>query len=391
MKILHLADMHIYLSGPRAEECRRIIDWIAANAKETKPDAIVIAGDVFERRSTPQERIYFAEFLRALSSVARVFIINGNHDDADDLRLFRKEYGWTMPIEIHLEPGVVAGGGAALAFLPWPSLGEFAAKAAAGESIVSRRELARAALVDVLRGFSTHAAIAAGKPSLLVAHISVTGASMDSGQPVSGSEELALAADELLLSGAAGVALGHIHLRQEMKGLDARPVWYAGAPFRGSFGEAKGTKGGLLWDWDGKAWKVTPWEIPARSMVLIERTYISPAERDLDSSCEMPEEEPLAADDIVKDADVRVRITFSAEFREGMRAAMAGPLEQLRAVAHSVVVEERASLVSRTRCSEISEARTTLDKLSAWAQAVGAELPAGAAVKVAALEAEVVS
>ncbi len=211
---------------------------------------------------------------------------------------------------------------------------------------------------------------------------------MDSGQPVSGGEDLALAVEELLESNCAGVALGHIHLRQQMKTLDPRPVMYAGAPFRGSFGEAHGTKGGLLWDWDGKRWQVTPWEIPARRMVLIERTYVSMGERDLDSSCEVPEEEPLAGEEEVRDADVRVRISFLAECREAMRAAMAGPLDELRTVAHSVTVEERPTIVSRTRCVEITAARTTMEKLAAWAQAVGADVPADAEAKLRALEAE---
>lgn len=272
MRVLHLSDLHIYLSGPRAEECRRVIDWIAANARETKPDAIIVSGDVYERRSTPPERLYLAAFLQVLADIAPVYVIAGNHDDRDDLRLFQKEYGFLTRAQVFLEPAVCAGpGGLQLAFLPWPSLGDFAARTGATESIVSRRELARAALVDVLRGFKLK--LTGARPSLLVAHISVTGASMDSGQPVSGGEELALTADELLESGAAGVGLGHIHLRQQMKGLDSRPAHYAGAPFRGSFGEAKGTKGGLIWDWNGEAWEVTPWEIPARSMVLIERAY----------------------------------------------------------------------------------------------------------------------
>ncbi|MBE3109685.1 MAG: metallophosphoesterase [Acidobacteria bacterium] len=384
MRVLHLADLHIYLSGPRAEECRRIIDWIAANARETKPDVIVIAGDVYERRSTPQERIYLAELLRSLSDVARVFIINGNHDDKDDLRLFCKEYGWTMPIDVILDPTAMIYKGASFFFLPWPSLGNFAAKAGAGESIVSRRELARAALVDVLRGFKLK--LTGTGPSLLIAHISVTGASMDSGQPVSGGEELALTADELLESGAGGAALGHIHLRQQMKGLDSRPVHYAGAPFRGSFGEAKGTKGGLIWDWNGTAWDVTPWEVPARSMVLIERAYALAETGEL-----APIGGTLFDEAVVKDADVRVRVTFPSEHREAMRAAIAPELEALRAIAHAVTVEERASIVSRTRCAEITAARTTMEKLQAWSLAVGSEIPKGIETKVAVLEMEVTS
>lgn len=387
MRVLHLADLHIYLSGPRAGECRRVIDWIALNAREVHPDLIVIPGDVAERRMTPQERIYFAEFMCALSEIAPVYIINGNHDDRDDLRLFRKEYGWVKPIEIILEPTVLTmrkgHQSVSVACLPWPQLG-YLTSPGSTDSIAVRREAARGALLDIARGFRNDPGIAPDKPSLLIAHLSVTGASMDSGQPVSGGEEIALTTDELLESGAAGVALGHIHLRQQMKGLDGRPVWYAGAPFRGSFGEAKGTKGGLIWDWTGKAWEVTAWEVPARRMVLLERAW-APAEDGQENI------KPFTGDDDVADADVRVRITFPAEGREAMRAAMALVLDALRAAAHSVTVEERPVIVSRTRCVEIAEARTTFEKLNAWAIAVGSEIPDGAAAKLQALEAEVQS
>ncbi len=390
LRVLALADLHICLQGPRREECTRILDWIACNARETSPDAIVIAGDLFDRRSTPAERLYFAAWLQAMADVAPVYAIRGNHDDPDDLRLFQKEYGFLTRAEIFLESAIVQGPGALrLAVLPWPELGRLSAKAGAEESIASKRALARSALIDVTRGFGTSAYVKSGGPTLLVVHMPITGASFDSGQPVASGEEIALSAEELLESGCAGVLAGHIHLRQQMKTADVRPVMYAGAPFRGSFGEAVGTKGGLLWDWNGKAWEVAPWEVPARKMVLIERAFVSSAERDLDSSCETPEEPLLAAEDEVRDADVRVRISFQAEYREAMREAMAEPLEALKAVAHSVVVEERASIVSRTRCAEISTARTTMDKLQAWAQTVGSEVPAGAAGKLHALEAEV--
>ena len=385
MRALHIADLHIYLSGPRAEECRRILGWVPDNARrEVKPDVIIVAGDIFERRSTPQERIFLAEFLRELSGVAPVVLISGNHDDKDDLRLFRKEYGWTMPIEVVLNPGVVSCGGMTLAFLPWPELG-LLAKANGAKSIEARRELARSALVDILRGFQVHPLIGSDKPSLLVAHLSVTGASMDTGQPVSGGEDISLSVDDLLTSGAAGIALGHIHLRQEMRCLDGHQVHYAGAPFRGSFGEAKGTKGGLIWEWDGKAWRVTPWDVPARRMVLIEKTWTPPAEADSEGLVFTP----LAGADEVRDAEVRVRVTFPAEFREAMRAALAPALDELRATAHSMTVEERPMVVSRTRCAEISAARTTAEKLLAWARAVETDVPAGAESKLGILEKEV--
>jgi exonuclease SbcD len=373
MRILHLADLHEKLTGPRTDECRRILDMIPEQAREAKPDVIIVAGDVYDRRSTPEERLYLASIFSALDDVAPVFAISGNHDDPEDLRLFHE---WRPTIRVITEPTITSYENLNLAFLPWPSLGHLAAAIGPQVSIAERREVAKAALIDVLRGFKA-LRLDPPSPSLLVAHMPVTGASMDSGQPVSGGEEIALSADELLECGAAGVALGHIHLRQQMRTGDGRPVWYAGAPFRGSFGEAAGEKGGLLWDWIDGAWKVTPWDVPARPMVLVEAQYA-------DDTFVVSEHDTLKA------AEVRLRIEFPADQREAARErAEAWKRLAEAADALSVTIEERPISVSRTRCAEIEKARTIADKLTAWAWSTAQDIPDGAAVKLGTLEAEV--
>ncbi len=382
MRILHLADLHIKLSGPRAGECRRILGWIADHVAQINPNAIIVAGDIFDARSTPEERLFLAEFLEQLRDVAPVYAIHGNHDNAEDVRLFNRVCDAIVITESSAENIFAMERTGALFFLPWPKLANLAAELGPGASIAERREIAKAALIDILRGFRSRLVL--GSPSLLVAHIPVSGASMDSGQPVSGGDEIALSADELLECGAAGVALGHVHLRQQMKtGSSRRPVWYAGAPFRNSFGEASGAKGGLIWDWDGKAWQVTPWDVPARDMLLLETTW---------------ENGQLSRDIVVSDgplgdirfdgAEIRLRVSFPPEEREAARAA-AEVLKSvhLAAGAYSVTVEERPIQISRTRCVEIQKAKTTFEKLKAWAEATGQELPAAAETRVAELEA----
>jgi len=379
VRILHLADLHIKLTGPRAEEARRVLDHIALNVGEVNPDVIIIAGDIYDRRSSPEERLYLAEFLTHLSAVAPVFAINGNHDDIDDVRLFRAEYGWNNLVEILTEPTTVyVADTGALCFLPWPNLANLAAAAGAGASIALRREAAKTALLDIVRGF--RAEIKPGTPSILIAHMPVTGASMDSGQPVSGGDEIALSADELLEGGAAGVALGHIHLRQQIKSLDGRPVFFSGAPFRCNFGESHGMKGGLIWDWNGKSWDVTPWDVPARKMILIEGKWA-------DGDVYIEDYEDWSD---FKDAEIRLRIEFPTDDRDAVRRAAALKKDFLESQgAISVTIDERPIAVTRTRCAEITAARTTADKLLAWAQAAELSVPDGALVKLSILEMEV--
>ena len=371
MKILHLADFHIKLSGPRAGEARRILDHIADHAGEIKPNVIALAGDLFDARSTPEERLFLADILRRLAVVAPVYAIHGNHDNPDDVSLFNL----VRDAHVITEPGVKVVEGVRFAFLPWPKLGNLAATVGPKASIAERREIAKAALIDILRGFRGE--INPGEASVVLTHMSISGAAMDSGQPVSASDEMSLSADEFFESGAAGILCGHIHLRQQMRSGDGRPVWYAGAPFRTTFGESAGSKGGLVWDWIGGAWRVTPWDAPARPMVLLEGKWI-------DGQLTGLEHGPL------DDAEVRLRIEFPSEEREAARIQAEELKKALEAEgAHSVTIDERPVIVTRSRCVEITAARTTIEKLKAWAQSAGSEVPEDVEAKLQILEAEI--
>ena len=92
----------------------------------------------------------------------------------------------------------------------------------------------------------------------------------------------------------------------------------------------------------------------------------------------------------VADAEIRLRMHFPADHREAaMGLAEQHRHEMLRRGAFSVVVDPQPLMVQRTRCSEISSARTTGEKVAAWARTAGVEVPAGAAGKLAQLESEV--
>lgn len=390
MRLLHLADLHLHLSGPRSAECRRILDHVAEHAGDVRPDAIVIAGDVFDRRSTPEERLYLASFLSALGDVAPVEIIHGNHDSVEDIELFGRLdddaiHVWARPI-------VAQVGGCSLAVLPWPNLGHLASAMGPQASIADRRTGARTALLDLLRGLRADLGLRPGVPSILVGHLPVIGASMDSGQPVAGGNEIALSVDELLECGAAGVALGHVHLRQQMRSSDGRPVWYAGAPFRGSFGEATGGKGGLVWEWEGDHWRVEPWAVPARRMILIDMEWTDVGDGEGGPPVGLTYDSGEDSDNAIDlgDAEVRLRFAFPSDVREAARIQAAEMCTAyLSAGAHSVTLDPQPIIVQRTRCAEIATARTTAEKLAAWAQATGVEVPEGAMVKLAQIETEV--
>lgn len=378
MRVAVAADLHLKLSGPRASEAERCMSWLRDDLIAQRPDLIVVAGDFYHQRATPAEERYAQEWVRAVVDGAGcdLLIVRGNHDDGDQLDVLDATATSGGRVVAHRSPVVRAQNGVLVALLPWPELGHLAA-ALPGSSIAERREAAHAALVDVLRGFR---AADEGSPNLLVCHAAIAGAALDSGQPIVGSDEVSVTTSDLMEAAPGLVLAGHIHAAQQM--VAPVPCHYVGSLFRGSFGEAMGDKGYTIAEWDGSGWELTRRESPARRMLLVECRWTGGDDAHLDGDEVDPEDVP--------DAEIRVRVEFPSDEREAARAAVADVRRTLEENgAHSVTVEERPVVVQRTRCSEIAAARTVVDKLAAWAQATGLEVPEGATAKLAALEAEV--
>lgn len=89
MKFFHLSDLHIGKQLHRysmAAEQRDILDQIVALAKEEQPDAVIVAGDIYDSAVPSAESVsLFDHFLTALSELKPqpdIFLIAGNHDSA---------------------------------------------------------------------------------------------------------------------------------------------------------------------------------------------------------------------------------------------------------------------------------------------------------------------
>ena len=90
MKFLHLGDLHIgksLLEFSLIDDQRYILDQIIGVADKRKADAVLIAGDIYDRAIPSEEAVsLFDYFLRALSSRhIRTFVISGNHDSDERL------------------------------------------------------------------------------------------------------------------------------------------------------------------------------------------------------------------------------------------------------------------------------------------------------------------
>lgn len=93
MKFFHLSDLHIGNQLHRynlKEDQQVILKEVITYAKELRPDAIVIAGDIYDKSVPSAEAVnVFDEFLTDLSEITPeipILIISGNHDSPDRLK-----------------------------------------------------------------------------------------------------------------------------------------------------------------------------------------------------------------------------------------------------------------------------------------------------------------
>lgn len=105
MKILHISDLHLgkrVLGFPMLEDQNFILKEILEIVGQQHPQAVVIAGDVFDKGVPSVEAIAaFDGFLVALSKFQlEVFVVSGNHDQAE-----RLSFGSRLMIpNIHIAP-----------------------------------------------------------------------------------------------------------------------------------------------------------------------------------------------------------------------------------------------------------------------------------------------
>jgi DNA repair exonuclease SbcCD ATPase subunit/DNA repair exonuclease SbcCD nuclease subunit len=80
-KIAHISDLHIRF-GSRHDEYKTVFNRLVKDLKEEKPRRIVIAGDIFHLKInlSPTSIEIAGALLRALSKIAPVDVIIGNHD-----------------------------------------------------------------------------------------------------------------------------------------------------------------------------------------------------------------------------------------------------------------------------------------------------------------------
>ena len=108
MKFFHLADLHLgkRVNGfPMIEDQKIILDQILELADTEHPDAVVIAGDVYDKSIPSVEAVNLMDdfLVELVKRKLQVFIISGNHDSAE-----RISYGGRVMEQsgIHISPRI---------------------------------------------------------------------------------------------------------------------------------------------------------------------------------------------------------------------------------------------------------------------------------------------
>ena len=97
MKLFHLSDLHIGLklmNRDLTEDQQYILNRIVQYAKEKQPDAIMIAGDIYDKAVPSAEAVsLFDSFVTSLKEAvpqSTIMMISGNHDSAPRIDCFRQ-------------------------------------------------------------------------------------------------------------------------------------------------------------------------------------------------------------------------------------------------------------------------------------------------------------
>ena len=236
MKLIHLSDLHI---GKRVnevsmiEEQEYILKQILETVDAEQPDAILIAGDVYDKSVPSAEAVtLFDDFLCSLAErKQQVFIISGNHDSAE-----RLAFGGRLMNDrgIHLSPvydGTVASATLSdefgdvrfwlLPFLKPAHVKRFYPD----EGIESYTDACRVAVEKM--------GIDPAQRNVILVHQFVTGSA------TCDSEEISVGGTDNVDAGVFAdfdyVALGHIHGPQN---IGSEKIRYCGTPLKYSFSEA---------------------------------------------------------------------------------------------------------------------------------------------------------
>lgn len=240
MKFIHLSDLHI---GKRVnefsmtEDQKYILDQILQIVERQQPDGVIIAGDVYDKSTPPEEAVRILnDFLCALAErKTATYIISGNHDSAERLAFGAHLMGGSgihicpvyngTPVKFTMED---IHGKVNIFMLPF-------IKPAHVRRYFPDAEIN--SYTDAVQTAVNNMAVDTSERNIIITHQFVTGADRSESEEISvgGTDNV----DVQVFAPFDYVALGHIHGPQKMT---KDTVRYCGTPLKYSFSEASHKK-----------------------------------------------------------------------------------------------------------------------------------------------------
>lgn len=239
MKILHTADWHIgQFKGPvvdgvnlRSQDTVKCLEYMVDVAIKERPDIVCISGDIFHQEQIgpvrySDEMIHATNIITSLAHFAGyVIVMRGtpNHDGSGQFRVLKRMLLNVNNVCVVTEPFVIKTKYADIACIPGFDKQEFRAKfpglSADEENLAWTKYISD--MVFALRAECE-------KTPILMAHYTVPGSNMESGQTSFFTNfEPVIPREALIAARYEAVLLGHIHRPQIIEGFDN--VFYSGA------------------------------------------------------------------------------------------------------------------------------------------------------------------
>ena len=374
MKIIHFADFHLGVENygridPASGLSSRFLDFLSSFDKlvdyalENRVDLVLFCGDAYKSRdpSQTQQREFAKRIKRLSEGEVAVFLLVGNHDLPNAIgRATTTEIFNTLAVEnvyVANRPDVykvkTPGGIIQIIALPWLRRSILLTKE--DSKNLDFDELNRK-MQQKLTGIIRNKAkkLDPGLPSILAAHVWVSGARIGS------EESMTIGQEHVLLPGNVAnpafdyIALGHIHRHQVLS--DKPPLVYAGSLERLDFGDENDDKGFYLVDIKADK-KTGKRQVSYKFQPLNGRRFIT-----INANIEPQDAEPTAT--IIKeisrydiaDAIVRLQISLSQE-SEGQ--ILDGDIRSALKDAHYYAITKDIKRQSRLRLGEQSAEEIT--------------------------------
>ena len=339
MKILHFADLHLGVESygridPATGLSSRLLDFLNAldqvvdYAVERRVDLVLFCGDAYRSRepTQTQQREFAKRINRLSTNGVPIFLLVGNHDlpnaigratttEIFDTLAVKNVYVSNRP---QIYPIPTNSGTVQIVSLPWPRrsalLTREETKSLTFDQINQRLQQA---LTNIITAKISE--LDPGLPTILAAHVWVSGAQVGSERSMTIGQEHALLLSNVASPAFDYIALGHIHKHQVLS--QSPPVVYSGSLERLDFSEEEDDKGFYLLE-------IEPDKEAGKKLVSFDfhrvtgRCFLT-----ITVNIEPQEAEPISTvlkaiaeqQDKIKDAIVRLNISLSAETEGQLR------------------------------------------------------------------------